>query len=189
MTPLARKKSLLSKTLLQLIELVINEYCRHLCACGWWEVRLPPNLAPACGAAMVVGRESTCQQVLSPDWCLFSLPERRQCSAAQAASPYCISFPLEKGQECSFGPFCRGEGTTCTPARKGNPTQLLLLRKDWELGQTFHTWVIKIRLLHPYVSFHFKSTAWLTFLFCLLGTPLMGECFHLPCGFDSGPCT
>lgn len=157
--------------------------------CGWQEMRLPPDLAPACGAAMVMGGECTCEQASSPDGCLFSLPERSQGSTARVASPYCVSFPLEKSQECSFGPLCRGEGTTCTPARKGNPTQLLLLRKDWELGQTFHTWVIKIRLLHPYVRSHFENSAWLTFLSCLLCFPLMGECFHLSCGFDSGPCT
>lgn len=157
--------------------------------CGWQEMRLPPDLAPACGAAMVMGGECTCEQASSPDGCLFSLPERSQGSTARVASPYCISFPLQKSQERSFGPLCRGEGTTCTPARKGNPTQLLLLRKDWELGQTFHTWVIKIRLLHPYVHSHFENSAWLTFLSCLLCFPLMGECFHLSCGFDSGPCT
>lgn len=144
---------------------------------------------PACGAAMAVGGESTCQQAESFDWCLFSLLERSQCSTAWAASSSCISFPLEKSQECSFGPRCRGEGTTCTPARKGNPTQLLPLRRDSELGQTFYMWVIKIRLLHPYVCSHFENTAWLTFLSCLLCTPIMGECFHLSCGFDSGPCT
>lgn len=60
----------------------------------------------------------------------------------------------------------------------------------WELGQTFHTWMIKIRLLHPYVRSHFKTTAWLTsFLSCLLCSLLMGKCFPLSCSSDSGPCT
>jgi len=80
----------------------------------------------------------------------------------------CASLPLEKNRECLFGPRCGGEGTAYTPARKGNPKQLLPLRRDWELGQTFHTWMIKIRLLHPYVRSHFENTAWFTsFLSCL----------------------
>ena len=140
---------------------------------------------------MAMGGRSTHQRAKSVDWCLFSLPEGNQRrSAARRASPLCVSFPLEKNQECLFGPRCGGEGTAYTPARKGNPKQLLPLRRDWELGQTFHTWMIKIRLLHPYERSHFENTAWLaSFLSCLLCSPLMDECSPLSCSSDSGPCT
>lgn len=64
MAPLARKKSLLSETLPHLKELVIASHPDKgvLPASmwgGWREMRLPPDLAPACGAAMVVGGKCT----------------------------------------------------------------------------------------------------------------------------------
>lgn len=121
------------------------------------------------------------------------------CSAGGEAAQLCCAEscsslrpPCPRGGPGVFvwTPLRRRGNSPHTPARKGNPKQLPLLRRDWERGQAFHTCRIKIRLLHPSVGSRSANTAWLTsFLPCLLCNPLTGQCFPLCSSSGSGPCT